>query len=194
MRDTRPCMEWVVFYGHTQWDMQSIDRYIEAANKIYAHFGISPTHDGFAESPHGTIKGPHIGSIKHVEKKMRSIIEKQARCTALSFFDLPVNYHSQHTEYSVHINRTANSIYVGYDRSAYPSVPIDGAADMLKQHIEPIWGTHFATDTKVPPIQFIANEICTYKHGAVPSYGPDTEIPVLFYKVKIIEQYIQESR
>lgn len=131
------------FFGKVDWSIESVYEYITSARRIYELFGSKETHYGFSETPHGTVKGAHMGSARNVAKKVESIYSKEAKLKTLEFFSLPKNYNFQYSEYGIYLARSKDFMVIGYDTEMYPEISIEPILSEMKKHITPVWGEHF---------------------------------------------------
>ncbi|MBR5805793.1 MAG: hypothetical protein IKY30_03345 [Oscillospiraceae bacterium] len=131
------------FFGNVNWSIESVYEYITSAKRIYELFGAKETHYGFSETPHGTVKGAHIGSARNVIKKVEAIYSKEAKLKTLEFFSLPKNYNYQYGEYGIYLARSKDFMVIGYDTEMFSKVPIETILSEMKAQMIPVWGEHF---------------------------------------------------
>lgn len=174
------------FFGNVNWSIENVYEYITSAKRIYELFGAKETHYGFSETPHGTVKGAHIGSARNVIKKVEVIYSKEAKLKTLEFFSLPKNYNYQYGEYGIYLARSKDFMVIGYDTQVFREVPLETVLSEMKKQMTPVWGEHFQIEKGNQPFVY-----CMEKFEKNPT-GENLQSDVYVEKLQtiyVVEQF-----
>lgn len=169
-------------YGTVNWEMGDVQKYVSAMSLVFKYLNIPATHYGYCEEPLQKY-GPHIGSIRNVQKKICSLYSNGLRLKTLEFFSLPKGYGFQYSDYRAYFARGVDYLVLAYDIDTCNPFSSDALIAEMRKHISAIWGEHFLIRKGEQPLTYCMGQFESN------SRGENLEHDFYIQSVHVIEQF-----